>query len=125
MTILGKSNLVAFVATQNPTQAKDFYENILGLRLIEDQPFAIVFDANGITLRVAKVEIFTPAFYTVLGWLVKDIVDTATRLNEKGVSFERYAGFDQDELGIWSSPTGAKIVWFKDPDGNILSLTQI
>jgi len=123
--MLGKSKLVAFVATQNPTKAKDFYENILGLRLIEDQPFAIVFDASGITLRVAKVELFTPAFYTVLGWEVKDIVGTVTRLNEKGVTFERYKGFSQDELGIWSSPTGARIAWFRDPDGNILSLTQM
>ena len=125
MSILGTSDLMAFVPTQNPTEAKNFYENVLGLKLVEDQPFAIVFDANGTMLRVTKVEKFTPAPYTVLGWVVPDIVNTVNSLKQKGIICEQYEGFGQDTLGIWSSPNGAKIAWFKDPDGNTLSVTQL
>lgn len=124
MSILGTSDVMAFVPTQNPTQAKDFYEKILGLKLVEDQTFAIVFDANGTMLRVIKVEKFTPAPYTVLGWVVPNIVDTVNNLKQKGVICQQYEGFGQDELGIWSSPDSTKIAWFKDPDGNTLSVTQ-
>ena len=117
-------NVISFVATRDPASARKFYEETLGLTFISDDPFAMVFDMNGTMLRVQKVKDLTPADHTVLGWQVADIVRTVNELARKGVRFERFAGLTQDELGIWSSPSGAKIAWFKDPDGNTLSLTQ-
>jgi catechol 2,3-dioxygenase-like lactoylglutathione lyase family enzyme len=122
--VLSQSKIVAFAATSNPDAAKSFYEQTLGLRLISDDPFAVVFDANGIMLRVQKVQSHAPPGHTVLGWDVADIRAEMKGLTEKGVKFERYEWLGQDESGVWASPSGAKIAWFKDPDGNILSLTQ-
>lgn len=122
--MLNKSNVVAFVATSRPESAKSFYEQTLGLRLVTDDAFAIVFDANGVMLRVQKVQEHTAPNYTVLGWDVADIQASVNELLGRGVTCEGYQWFEQDESGIWTSPSGAKIAWFKDPDGNILSLTQ-
>ena len=122
--MLNNSNVVAFVATSKPDSAKDFYRRILGLRLISDDAFAIVFDANGIMLRVQKVQEHTPPPYTVLGWDVADIQARVKELLDRGVDCERYEWLEQDELGVWTTPSGAKVAWFKDPDGNTLSLTQ-
>ena len=122
--MLNKSNVVAFVATSRPDSAKSFYEQTLGLRLVTDDAFAIVFDANGIMLRVQKVQEHTPPNYTVLGWDVADIQSSINELLGRGVRCERYQWLEQNESGIWTSPSGGKIAWFKDPDGNILSLTQ-
>ncbi|MGB9178444.1 MAG: VOC family protein [Pyrinomonadaceae bacterium] len=122
--MLSKSKVVTFVATSKPESAKDFYEQTLGLRLINDDAFAIVFDANGVMLRVQKVEAHTPANHTVLGWDVTDIYTEVEELMGKGVRCERYEWLEQDESGVWTAPSGAKIAWFKDPDGNVLSLTQ-
>lgn len=118
------NKIVAFVATMNPEQAKLFYRDKLGLKFLSDDGFALVFDIQGTMLRVAKVNDFTPASYTVLGWEVAAIAESVAQLDAKGVSFERFAGLPQDKLGIWSAPGGAKVAWFKDPDGNILSLSQ-
>ncbi len=122
--MLNKSKIVTFIATMRPERAKDFYEQTLGLRLVYDDAFAIVFDANGIMLRVQKVQEHTPPNYTVLGWDVGDLHTELKALLGRGISCERYEWLEQDELGIWTAPSGAKIVWFKDPDGNTLSLTQ-
>jgi catechol 2,3-dioxygenase-like lactoylglutathione lyase family enzyme len=122
--MLNKSNVVAFAATSRPDSAKSFYQQTLGLRLIMDDAFALVFDANGVMLRVQKVQGHTPPPYTVLGWDVADIDASVKELSGRGVSCERYEWLEQDESGIWSAPSGAKIAWFKDPDGNTLSLTQ-
>jgi hypothetical protein len=89
-----------------------------------DDAFAIVFDANGVMLRVQKVQEHTPPPYTVLGWDVADIHACVKELAGRGVSCERYEWLEQDESGVWASPSGASIAWFKDPDGNTLSLTQ-
>ena len=97
---------------------------MLGLSLVEDSPFALVFDSNGTTLRVQKVEQVTPAPYTALGWQVTDIEASVRSLRAKGAVFQRYEGLSQDALGIWKSPSGAKVAWFRDPDGNTLSLTE-
>jgi hypothetical protein len=94
------------------------------LSLLADEPFALVFDANGVMLRVAKVQALDPARHTVLGWRVSDIRATVEVLTNKGVLFERYTRLAQDETGIWTSPSGARVTWFKDADGNVLSLTQ-
>ena len=122
--MLKKSRIIAFVATQHPARARKFYEKTLGLRLVEDGPFALVFDVNGAMLRVQKVEKLVPATHTVLGWDVPDIRATIKELRKRGVRFERFEGLQQDESGIWTTPQGAMVAWFKDPDGNTLSLTQ-
>jgi catechol 2,3-dioxygenase-like lactoylglutathione lyase family enzyme len=122
--MLNTSKIISFVATKNPEIAREFYEKTLGLSLVSDDPFALVFNVNGAMLRVAKVQELTPAKHAVLGWDVQDIRATIKELTKRDVRFERYAGFPQDEQGIWTSPVGAKIAWFKDGDGNTLSLTQ-
>ena len=121
---MNKSKVISFVATQNPAHALKFYAKTLGLKLISDEPFAIVFDAHGTMLRVQKVQELVPAKHTVLGWAVPDIRATIKELTKNGVHFERYHGLVQDESSIWTTPAGAKVAWFKDPDGNTLSLTQ-
>ena len=122
---LSDQSLIGFVATSDADRAKKFYRDMLGLPLVSDEmPFALVFDAHGTILRVTIVEKVIPAGYTVLGWQVPDIIAAAKALSEAGVRFERYQGMGQDELGIWSSPGGAMVAWFKDADGNTLSLSQ-
>lgn len=122
--MLGTTNIVAFVPTKDSNKARAFYEGVLGLRFIKDDGFAMVLDANGIMVRVAKMQEFTPAQYTILGWQVSEIENVARALQTKGVHFEIFGFFKQDELGIWTAPTGDKVAWFKDPDGNTLSISQ-
>ncbi len=122
--MLGSTNIVAFVPTKDSEKARAFYEGLLGLRFVKDDGFAIVFDANGIMIRVAKMKEVTPAQYTILGWQVSEIENVVRGLQKKGVHFEIFGFFKQDELGIWTAPTGDKVAWFKDPDGNILSVSQ-
>ena len=122
---LASSSLVAFVGVCDPDRAKRFYRDKLGLRLVsEELPFALVFDVQGTMLRVTVVPEVKPAKFTVLGWKVPDIQAAVSSLEEEGVEFQRYAGLQQDGLGIWTSPRGARVAWFHDPDGNILSVTQ-
>jgi len=115
---------VAFVATRDPNRAKKFYRDTLGLPLVSEDEFALVFDAPGTMLRVTRVQQLAAAKYTVLGWRVRDIVQTAKDLQKVQVTLERYPGMQQDELGIWNSPSSARVGWFKDPDGNTVSITQ-
>ncbi len=122
--MLATCPLIGFVATTSPARAKQFYAGTLGLRLVSEDPFALVFDAAGTMLRVTIVRELRPAPYTVLGWDVADIATTARDLGQRGVGFQRYDGLQQDENGVWTSPGGAKVAWFRDPDGNTLSLTQ-
>jgi catechol 2,3-dioxygenase-like lactoylglutathione lyase family enzyme len=121
---LGTAWVIAFCATSDASRAKHFYHDILGLRLVSEDPFALVFDAGGTTLRVQRVKQVMPVPYTTLGWHVEDISTTVSTLSALGVAFERFPGMEQDLLGVWSSPSGARVAWFKDPDGNLLSLTQ-
>lgn len=122
--MLGSTDIIAFVPTKDPAKAREFYEGVLGLRFVKDDGFALVLDANGIMVRVAKAPPFTPAQFTILGWQVTDVEKVVADLQSKGVGFERFGFFEQDSLGIWISPTGEKVAWFKDPDGNVLSLSQ-
>jgi catechol 2,3-dioxygenase-like lactoylglutathione lyase family enzyme len=122
--MLAHQKLIAFVATRDPGRAKSFYRDLLGLPLVSEDDFALVFDAAGTMLRVATVQEVFAAKYTVLGWRVPDIVQIAKGLQKAHVMLERYPGMQQDELGIWNSPSGARVAWFKDPDGNTLSITQ-
>ena len=122
---LGKYNIIGFVTIVDVARARDFYRDTLGLRLVmEEPPFALVFEANGIMLRLGMAKKLPPAHGTVLGWQVPEIAATVKSLVRSGVRFERYEGMEQDELGIWTSPTGAMVAWFRDPDGNILSVTE-
>jgi catechol 2,3-dioxygenase-like lactoylglutathione lyase family enzyme len=123
--MLGTSDIIAFVGVSDADTARKFYRDTLGLTLVSEDGFALVFDANGTMLRVTLVAEVTQANYTVLGWQVNDIIATAKHLNAAGVRLQRYPGLnDRDELGIWTAPGGARIAWFKDPDGNVLSITQ-
>lgn len=124
--MLGSANLLAFILTRDPARARKFYEETLGLKYVSQDDFAVVFDANGIMLRVTTIADHTPGEHTVLGWIVPDIQAAAAAMTKAGVTFERYPFVEQDEAGIWSAPGGAvKVAWFKDPDGNALSISQI
>jgi catechol 2,3-dioxygenase-like lactoylglutathione lyase family enzyme len=125
-SILGGSEVIAFAPTTDPAKARAFYEGILGLRLVADEkPFALVFDTNGIMLRVTTVHELKPQPFTILGWHVADIEGTVDKLVAAGVGFLRFPGMnDSNPRGIWNSPGGARIAWFKDPDGNVLSVTE-
>lgn len=122
--MLGRSQVVAFAATTQPDAARAFYRDVLGLPLVHEDAFALVFDANGTPLRIARVQQVAAASYTVLGWQVEDIAAEITDLTARGVHFERFGWFEQDDLGIWTAPDGTRVAWFKDPDGNTLSLSQ-
>jgi catechol 2,3-dioxygenase-like lactoylglutathione lyase family enzyme len=122
--MLETGKVIAFVGSADLGQARVFYERTLGLRMIERNEFACVFDANGTMLRVTAVAEVMRAGYTVLGWQVSDIAAVVRGLTAKGVAFLRYAGMDQDESGVWTTPGGDQVAWFADPGGNVLSLTQ-
>lgn len=124
-TALRSHTLIAFVTIVDVERARTFYRDTLGLTLVrEEPPFALVFDANGVTLRLAIARTAPGAQGTVLGWQVPEIAAVVGELRERGVVFERFEGMEQDEAGVWSSPSGARVAWFRDPDGNILSLSQ-
>jgi len=122
--VLESAELVAFIPTSNLTQAKAFYGTMLGLLMEGESPVAVTFDANGTTLRCVLVERFTPFPFTIVGWTVQDIAATVTELTARGIAFERFEGIQLDALGVWRSPGGAQLAWFKDPFGNMISLTQ-
>jgi len=122
--MLSDSKIVVFAATAVPDQAKAFYSTVLKLTELADTPFALVYETNGTTLRIQKVNSVSAPEYTVLGWEVSNIGTTVKKLMDQGVQFEHYAHLTQDELGIWKTPDGAMVAWLKDPDGNILSITQ-
>ena len=122
--MLNANKVIGFVPTKDAERARRFYANVLGLRFVADDQFALVFDANGIMLRVVRVKDFAPFPFTLLGWEVSQIEKVVSGLEKKGVVFERYGWFEQDKLGIWTAPGGAKVAWFKDPDGNLLSVSQ-
>ncbi len=122
--MLEDAHVIAFAATADPDLSRRFYEETLGLELLADDPFALVFDAGGTMLRLQKTNEVRRQPYTTLGWRVPDLEARVLALKERGVVFERYATLDQDRLGIWTAPDGARIAWFKDPDGQVLSLTQ-
>jgi catechol 2,3-dioxygenase-like lactoylglutathione lyase family enzyme len=122
MTPLNKP--VLFLATTNPKRSRAFYEGVLGLAFVADEPPALVFQIGRSMLRIQKVDRVSKASYTSLGWDVSDLRKTVRQLRAAGVVFERFEGMNQDEDNIWQSPGGAFVAWFHDPDGHILSLTQ-
>jgi catechol 2,3-dioxygenase-like lactoylglutathione lyase family enzyme len=124
MGALDAGRLVGFVPTVDLSRARAFYADTLGLRVVDESDYACVFDANGTMLRVTPVRKLARARYTVLGWSVDDIDATVRSLTDAGVGFEHYRGMDLDALGIWTAPGGSRVAWFRDPDANLLSLTQ-
>ena len=121
---LRSAQVVAFAPTKDFKPAQEFYEDTLGLTLLGKDDFALLFEVGGTRIRIAKVGSFKPAPYTILGWRVKDVLQTVASLARRGVVFERFPGMQQDEAGIWAAPSGARVAWFKDPDGNVLSIFQ-
>jgi catechol 2,3-dioxygenase-like lactoylglutathione lyase family enzyme len=123
--MLASTRLIAFIPTRDAGRARSFYETTLGLPILHDDGFALVAQVSGITLRIVRVGDFTPFPFTLLGWDVPDISAAVADLAARGIQFLRFPGMEQDASGIWTAPgSAARIAWFKDPDGNILSLSQ-
>ena len=122
--MLASSKIIGFVPTKDSKKARDFYEHKLGFQFVSDDQFALVMNAGGTMIRIAKAKDFTPAPYTVMGWEVDDMNAIVTWLTARGVVFEKYPFVQDQKLGIWTTPTGEKVAWFKDPDGNVLSVSQ-
>ena len=123
--MLATSDVIAFASATDLARARSFYEGVLGLPLMEENAYACVFDAHGTMLRVTAVAEVARPGYTVLGWRVTDIDETAARLHSLGVVFARYDGMEQDAHGVWTTPNGDRVAWFTDPEGNVLSLTEL
>jgi catechol 2,3-dioxygenase-like lactoylglutathione lyase family enzyme len=123
VTTLADARLVAFVPTTDFARARAFYVDVLGLREIAQDDFALTLAAGGTHIRITRVEQLTPVPFTVLGWEVTDVAREAERLTARGVVFERFPWFTQDDRGVWTTPDGGQVAWFKDPDGNTLSLS--
>ena len=115
---------VLFLATADADRSRAFYEKVLGLSFVADEPYALIFRIGDLMLRIQKVDRVPKVSYTVLGWAVQNIRPTVVTLSKAGVVFRRYDGLDQDDLGVWRSPSGGLVAWFQDPDGNTLSLTE-
>jgi Zn-finger nucleic acid-binding protein/catechol 2,3-dioxygenase-like lactoylglutathione lyase family enzyme len=124
--MLSTARVVPFLATSDGARARAFYEGVLGLRVVSDDDFALVVETGGAEIRIAKVgekdKVTAP--YTVLGWEVGDVRATVGDLGARGVKLARYEFLKQDDAGIWTAPGGAKVAWFQDPDGNVLSVAQ-
>ena len=122
--MLASSKVVGFVPTKDSANARSFYEGKLGFQFVSDDMLALVMRAGGTMIRIAKAKDFTPAPYTVLGWEVANIEEVVAWLQKRGVAFEKYPFVQDKELGIWTVPNGDRVALFKDPDGNVLSVSQ-
>jgi catechol 2,3-dioxygenase-like lactoylglutathione lyase family enzyme len=122
--MLDTANLVAFLATARPEESKRFYHDKLGLLFVQDDENHIVFDSNGTILRIQRVPNHTPSGNVALSWEVDNILSTVATLKAAGIQFEQMPGIEQDENGIWMAYDGTMVAWFKDPDGNLLSLSE-
>ncbi|HEY2821375.1 MAG TPA: VOC family protein [Candidatus Acidoferrum sp.] len=126
MGILEASAPVILVCVRDRVRAIEFYRDTLGLKMTLEDKFAAVFDIGGIMLRVSTKADFVPHEHSILGFRVADVTSTVKALREKGVAFNFYTGFKQDELGVWTVPGGSThVAWFKDLDGNVLSITDV
>jgi catechol 2,3-dioxygenase-like lactoylglutathione lyase family enzyme len=123
-TPLAGSPIIGFIPTSDFERARAFYGDKLGLQLTAEDAFALVFEHAGTMVRIVKVGKFQPAAFTILGWKVAEIGQAVAGLTARGIVFERYAHMPQDAQGIWNAPGGARVAWFKDGDGNVLSLSQ-
>jgi catechol 2,3-dioxygenase-like lactoylglutathione lyase family enzyme len=122
--MLASSKIIGFVPTKDSVKARGFYEGILQFEFVSDDMFALVMKAGETMLRIGKAQDFTPAPYTVLGWEVSNIEEIVRWLQKRGVALEKFPFVQDKELGIWTTPDGDKVAWFRDPDGNVLSVSQ-
>jgi len=122
--MLAKEKLEAFLATSDAGRARAFFEGVLGLTFVEDNEYLVMFETASARLNLQKTDVVKPPFGTAVGWQVKDLRGTIRGLMDRGVAFERYENMAQDDLAIWSPAPGVGVAWFKDPDGNLLSLSQ-
>jgi catechol 2,3-dioxygenase-like lactoylglutathione lyase family enzyme len=122
--MLASGKMVGFVFTKDYDGARAFFEGKLGFEFVSVDQFALVVRAGGNVIRIAKVQDFTPAKGTVLGWEVQDIEAVVAWLQERGITCEKYPFVQDQERGIWTTPNGDKVAWFKDPEGNVLSVSQ-
>jgi catechol 2,3-dioxygenase-like lactoylglutathione lyase family enzyme len=122
--MLASSKIIGFVPTKDSAKARAFYEGKLGFQFLSDDLFALVVRAGETMIRISKAKDFTPVPYTVMGWEVPNIEEIVDWLNQRGVEFEKYSFVHDAKRGIWTAPSGDKIAWFKDPDGNVLSVSQ-
>jgi len=122
--MLAQCDVIGFIPTKDAARSRNFYQETLGLPLHSDDMFAVVMESNGKMIRIVQVKEFTPFPFTILGWDVGNIEEEVATLIGRGVSFKRYAWLEQSEAGVWTAPGGAKVAWFQDPDGNVLSLSQ-
>jgi catechol 2,3-dioxygenase-like lactoylglutathione lyase family enzyme len=122
--VLEFSQLVSFVASADLARARRFYESVLGLQVERATPAQCVLRAGGTIVRVLQVDEVEPSPHPVLGWNITNIEDAVRTLATHGVTFERYDGLEQDAAGVWQAPDGSRSAWFRDPDGNVLALTQ-
>lgn len=123
--MLAQTKLMAFVPTRDAKKARAFYVDTLGLKFLSEDPFAVMVEGAGIKVRLVRVENHEPAKFTILGWEVADIEKSVSEMAARNVKFEQYGMPGQDARGIWNSPGGSKIAWFRDSDGNVLSLSQM
>lgn len=123
--MIAQAELIAFIPTVDAERARRFYVDTLGLTFVSDDEFAITIRSGNIDIRISRIEAFNPSHHTILGWKVPSIATTVQQFASNGIAFERYPFLEQDEHGIWNAPDGAaKVAWFKDPDGNVLSISQ-
>ncbi|MCB2079953.1 MAG: VOC family protein [Novosphingobium sp.] len=127
MSSLNAASPVSFILTADRARAKPFYVGVLGLPILSEDAFAVTLGlASGAIVRLTDLPGHEAKAHTVLGWNVPDIGASVAELKAKGITFRVYEGFGQDDDGIWEAPEGgAKVAWFTDPDGNVLSLTQL
>ncbi len=121
--MLFQGQTMAFVPARDLDRAEAFYVGRLGLTRVSRDEFALAVNAD-VPIRITRVAELAPQPFTVLGWQVADIDAVVARLAQAGVEFRRYPGMDQDAAGIWRAPSGARVAWFEDPDGNVLSLSE-
>lgn len=122
--MLKAAQAIGFIPITDGGRAMQFYRDVLGLTFVADEPNGVVFNTGGCLLRLVKMETVEPAMFTVFGWSVDDIGSVLDQLTEQGIAIERYDWFDQDDRGVWTAPGGTQVAWFKDPDGNTLSVSQ-
>lgn len=124
MSLVGSLKVCAFLAVRERETAKAFYGGVLGLTLQSEDEYAVVYTLNDASLRITPIPDFTPLQHTVLGWNVADVPAAVKTLTQAGIAFERYSFLEQDDLGIWRHGA-AMVAWFKDPDGNTLSISSL
>jgi catechol 2,3-dioxygenase-like lactoylglutathione lyase family enzyme len=122
--MLTSGKMVGFIETTDYEKARAFYEGKLGFAFVSQDQFALVVQAGEHHIRIARVADFTPFAGTVLGWEVTDVKAVVLWLKDRGVVTEKYPFVPDKELGIWKSPSGNQVAWFKDPDGNVLSVND-